>query len=169
MELLTANALRRVGEPISFRLSEQIGVQVYGGRSLVFAAPISIEGQLVFDGKSFTVSGSAKTVLSSVCARCAEPFEEPLSFSFEERFVKSAELFAEADEECYTFEGDRITLDTALMDNLYLQLPLISVCREDCKGLCPVCGINRNESSCLCEQPKPDGPFAALSALDLED
>jgi len=169
MELLTANAIRQVGEPISFRLSEQIGVQTYGGRSLVFAAPLSVNCQLVFDGKGFTVSGDAETVLRSVCARCAEAFDEPLSFTFEERFVKSAELFADEDEECYTFEGDRITLDTALMDNLFLQLPLISVCREDCKGLCPVCGVNRNESSCLCEQPKPEGPFAALSALDLED
>lgn len=169
MELLIANALRQVGEPIPFRLSEQIDAQEYCARSIVFAAPLTVQGQLVFDGKGFAVSAEAETVLRSVCARCAESFDESFAFSFSERFVKSAELAEDAEEECYTFEGDRITLDTALMDNLYLQLPLISVCREDCKGLCPVCGINRNESSCLCEQPKQGGPFAALSALDLED
>ena len=170
MELQVANALRRIGEPFSFDLTETIGVQQYGGRSLVFLTPLHVQGQYVFDGKAFSLTGSADTVLQSVCARCAESFEEPLHFDFSERFVKASEYETqEDDEECYPYEGDRISLDTAVMDNLYLQLPLISVCREDCRGLCPVCGVNRNHAACSCEQVKPEGPFAALSGLNLED
>ena len=167
MELQVASALRRVGESFSFDLSQTIGVQQYGGRSLVFAAPLHVSGQFSFDGKAFSVGGAVETVLLSVCARCAESFREPLRFSFAERFVKASEW--EDNGECSPFEGDRLSLDTAVMDNLYLQLPLISVCREDCRGLCPVCGINRNHGSCMCEQAKPEGPFAALSELNFED
>ena len=162
MELQVASALRQVGESFPFELTETIGVQQYGGRSLVFAAPLHVEGRYAFDGRAFTVTGEAETVLREVCARCAEPFDEPFRFSFEDRFVKASEL-AEDDEDCYPFEGDRLSLDTAVMDNLYLELPLISVCREDCKGLCPVCGKNRNVTPCSCEQARPEGPFSVLS------
>ena len=48
------------------------------------------------------------------------------------------------------------------MDNLFLQLPLVSVCRPDCKGLCPVCGVNRNHTACACTPARPIGAFAAL-------
>ena len=130
----------------------------------------------MFDGKSFHVTGEADTVLSSVCARCDEAFQEQFRCSFSERFVKIAELDEESDD--YSYEGGTLVIDDAVMDNLLLALPLVSVCSESCKGLCPVCGANLNEADCghaaqieaEREQDRLDAsPFAALRNLDLGD
>lgn len=160
MELQLAAALKQPGESFSFALEEPVRPQPFGGRTVAFAAPLSVTGRYVFDGKAVAVEGTARTCLRSVCARCAEPFEEPFAFRFSERFVKASEQGA--DEESYPYEGSVLSLTQAVMDNLFLQLPLTSVCRPDCKGLCPVCGVNRNHTACNCAPARPAGPFAAL-------
>ncbi|MDO4492631.1 MAG: DUF177 domain-containing protein [Clostridia bacterium] len=165
MELQIANALRMVSESFPFVIEETVQPQLYGERTVSFAEPLRVEGTYVFDGKAITVTATVTTVLNSVCARCAEPFREPFSFGMEERFVRDAILTEDDDEEIYPYESDRLLLDKAVMDNLYLQLPSVSVCREDCKGLCPVCGIDRNKGICTCEQGEPEGPFAVLSKI----
>lgn len=165
MELQIAKALREVSEIFPFALEEMVAPQLYGERTVSFAEPLRITGTYVFDGKAVTVSARVETVLNSQCARCAEMFLEPFSFVMEERFVRGAVMTEEDDEECYSYESDRLLLDKAVMDNLYLELPSVSVCHEDCKGLCPVCGIDRNKGICTCEQGEPEGPFAALSKI----
>lgn len=54
---------------------------------------------------------------------------------------------------------------------LLLELPLVPLCADDCKGICPRCGANLNEGPCSCAEAAPaeDGPFAALRNLKLED
>lgn len=69
MELQIAAALKQVGEPFSFQLTEPLLPQQFGGRTVVCAAPLSITGQYVFDGKGISVEGTVKTCLRSVCAR----------------------------------------------------------------------------------------------------
>lgn len=163
MELQIAAALKQVGESFPFSLTAPIEPQCFGGRLVEFEAPLTVTGQYVFDGKAFSVEGVVKTSLRSVCARCAEPFSEPMELSFSERFVKTAER--DPDSETYPYEGDRLCLDQAVMDNLFLHLPLTSVCRPDCRGLCPVCGVNRNHEPCSCEPERPLGAFAALNDI----
>ena len=167
MELQIAAALKQVGEPFSFALTEPLPPQQFGGRAVVCAAPLSVTGQYVFDGKGISVEGTVKTCLQSVCARCAETFEEPLEFGFSERFCKPAEI--EEDSEAYPFEGDRLSLDQAVLDNPFLHLPLTSVCRPDCRGLCPICGTNRNLTPCDCEPARPISAWSALDAIRNED
>lgn len=149
MELSCANAHKRVGEPTSFSLTRAYPAQSYAGRTLAFASPIAVAGTLVFDGKAFWLEAEVSLALSSVCARCARSFLEPVAFSMRERFVRDAA--EDADNETYPYSGDVISIEKAVFDNLYLHLPIASVCREDCKGLCPVCGCDRNETACACQ------------------
>lgn len=169
MELDISKALRCVSETFPFSFEESVGPQTYLQREVSFAQPVRVEGTYVFDGKAVTVTAAVSTVLHSVCARCAEPFEEPVSFKMEERFVRGATEAQTEEDEIYSYEGDRLSLDKAVADGLFLALPSVSVCREDCKGLCPVCGIDRNKATCTCEQGEPEGPFAALAGLKFED
>lgn len=147
MRVVVSDAIRRYGETFGFELSERIGPQTYGGRELVFCEPIRVAGGYVCDAKTFSVTARVTTALSSVCARCGRTFVEPVGFSLSERFVKDA---AE-DDETYPYAGEELPLDKAVFDNLYLHLPIASVCKEDCKGLCPVCGADLNERACACE------------------
>lgn len=147
MRIEVSDAVKRVGDAFAFELSERVEPRPYGGRELVFCEPIRVLGTYAYDARTFTVTADVTTALSSNCARCGKAFVEPVAYSLSERFVKDAG----EDDEIYSYAGEELLLDKAVFDNLYLQLPIASVCREDCKGLCPVCGADRNEIACGCE------------------
>jgi len=63
------------------------------------------------------------------------------------------------------FRGPEIDLGGYLREVVALALPVQPLCREDCKGLCPRCGADRNREACGCEETKPSSPFAVLAAL----
>jgi uncharacterized protein len=63
------------------------------------------------------------------------------------------------------FRGDQIDLGGFFREVVALALPVKPLCREDCRGLCPQCGVDRNNAACECEQVRPDSPFAALRSL----
>lgn len=140
----------------------------YGGRTVAFAAPLSVEGTFVYDGEGFSVRGSLRSMLKSECARCTKAFTEPFSFQFDERFEKNGS----EDDGIYAYRGEELELADMIRDNVFLHLPLVSVCSENCKGLCPVCGCDRNMMRCDCvalsaaeEETDSHNPFSALGAL----
>ena len=148
MRIRVGSAVRQTGELFPFSISETPEPMLYGERTLTFCEPLAVEGTYVYDGKAFTASASATAALEATCARCAKPFTERVSFSFSERFVKETDKTA--DDETYLYTGDELDLGKAVMDNLLLELPIVPVCRADCKGLCPVCGADRNTTKCVC-------------------
>jgi uncharacterized protein len=155
MRIRVADAIRQTGEQFPFQLAETFAPQRYGERTVSFAGPVSVSGTYVYDGKAFTLTGSAEAQIDAACARCTKKFVETISFSFSERFVKGEE---EADDdETYPYAGDELMLDKAVLDNLFLELPIASVCRANCKGLCPVCGADRNTTECNCEKSEAQG------------
>jgi len=166
MRIRIANALRQAGEAFGFECAETPEPFSYGERTIRFAAPVKVEGSYVYDGKAFSVSADVQAVLDAVCARCTKPFEEQISFSFTERFVRDAE---ETDDESYAYAGDELELGKAVMDNLLLELPIASVCRADCKGLCPVCGADRNVTVCHCKETGAAEKGALYRALSDEE
>ena len=163
MELDVAAARKQIGESFTFTAEETVEPQQYAGRTIRFAAPLQVQGAYVFDGKDFTLTAEARTVLDETCARCGKAFQRPYEFSVSERFTKS--LAQDDPEESYSYMGDRMDISKAVMDNFYLHLPLVSLCREDCKGLCPVCGANLNETQCTCQPTEAKNPFSVLASL----
>ena len=87
------------------------------------------------------------------------------SVSVNERFVDERQV---GDEEVYLIEDDFIDLAPLVHDAIFLDLPLAPLCREDCKGLCPFCGIDRNEATCECQAPI-DSRWATLDGLRFTD
>ena len=106
------------------------------------------------------------------CARCLEPVEIPISRSFDllyrplESERGSDEVaINEAETEIGFYSGDSMDLEDSLREQILLAVPIKTLCRYDCKGLCPTCGANRNEELCSCDQSKPDLRWAALGDL----
>ena len=60
------------------------------------------------------------------------------------------------------YRDEKIDLGEVVREQLYLALPMKPLCQEDCKGLCPVCGVNRNRETCTCQQEWVDPRMAAL-------
>jgi len=63
------------------------------------------------------------------------------------------------------FQGPEVELGSFLTELVALGLPLQPLCREDCRGLCPRCGNDRNREACACEDTRPESPFAVLQVL----
>ena len=117
------------------------------------------------------VVGGLETTLEVSCARCLEPVTHTINWAFDLLYRplgvdRRAEEVAisEADTEIGYYEGEGLLLEDVLREQVLLAMPVKLVCREDCKGLCPHCGTNLNETTCKCEQPG-DPRWAALSEL----
>ena len=101
--------------------------------------------------------GEVTSTLSLICSRCSEPFAYPIREAFSVYYQKpgmgaaeeEVELTAEDLDTDFLVEG-RLDLTALLRQNLLLALPVQPLCREDCQGLCPGCGANRNEGACRC-------------------
>ena len=101
-----------------------------------------------------------------------EPFTMPVDQTFDLRYqphtVNTGEGERELEEDDLTtafYEHDEIDLDHLMREQFHLALPMKPLCREDCKGLCPRCGANRNTTTCTCEVRWEDPRLAGLKAL----
>ncbi|MQA93774.1 MAG: DUF177 domain-containing protein [Streptosporangiales bacterium] len=83
------------------------------------------------------VSGTVRVPLTGECARCLEPLDYDVEAEFQELFVYDPE---DATEDDHRLESDMIALEPVVRDAVVLTLPLSPLCRDDCPGLCPVCG-----------------------------
>ena len=63
------------------------------------------------------------------------------------------------------YSGSGLVLNDLLRETVLLALPMQLVCSEDCKGICPVCGSNRNVSGCECKEQVVDERLAGLAKL----
>ena len=84
------------------------------------------------------------------CVRCLDEFKQQLKTSFQELFTFSRTPLSE-DEQSIRADG-YIDFEESIKDYLTIQIPIKSLCREDCRGLCSICGANLNE--CECEHVK---------------
>jgi uncharacterized protein len=137
--------------------------------------PVKISGKLRKGIAQVDVSGRISGEAEINCTRCLSPTKTPLDFEFKASFVtaenytqdEEAELRAD-DLDVDIFEGDKIDLTDLAREQILLNLPTHFFCREDCKGLCPDCGVNHNNESCGCEKTEIDPRWAALKNLKNE-
>jgi uncharacterized protein len=106
------------------------------------------------------------------CARCVEPVEIPLAADFDLIFrpagadTEAAERSITAPEtEIGYYLKDSLLLEDVLREQVLLSLPVRTLCKPDCKGLCQRCGANRNSQTCTCEEGPNDPRWEALSGL----
>ncbi|MBZ5657326.1 MAG: DUF177 domain-containing protein [Acidobacteriia bacterium] len=118
------------------------------------------------------LKGKLDTSLEVACARCLDPvlYEVDRSFDLLYRPLGTdaghEELsITDAEAEIGYYQGEGLMLEDALREQVLLALPLKVVCREDCKGLCPLCGKNLNESQCSCAAHMEDPRWAALKEI----
>ncbi|MEU0474022.1 YceD family protein [Streptomyces olivaceus] len=114
-------------------------------------APVELELRLESVMEGVLVTGTARAEAEGECVRCLEPLEQQLEADFQELFsypdaddrgrpVAEPGDDAEDDEDRLFVEDGLIALESVLRDAVVLALPMQPVCREDCPGLCSVCG-----------------------------
>jgi uncharacterized protein len=106
------------------------------------------------------------------CARCVEPVEIPLESEFDLIFrpvgadsVTGERAISAPETEIGYYQKDSLALEDVLREQVLLALPVRTLCKPDCKGLCPRCGANRNLQPCNCEEVPSDPRWEALAGL----
>jgi len=143
-----------------------------------FESPLHGEATIKRIGASYLLHGTVQTLLRVKCVRCLKEFLYPLSSAYdltlhpsrEEAFGKTGEEETEVvgeDMEASFFEKGEIHLSEIACEQIFLEVPYQPLCRENCKGLCPQCGQDRNVAPCHCSSDEQGSGFSVLRKLKL--
>ncbi|MEZ5352527.1 MAG: DUF177 domain-containing protein [Bryobacteraceae bacterium] len=123
-------------------------------------------------GNEIRVSGTLAGEIEAGCDRCAEFFRVPVSGEFDLRYEPSENepsqpehAISPGDAEVGFYEGAGVELSAVIREQVLLSLPMRQLCGADCKGICPVCGQNRNTADCQCRVTRTDSRWEALGEL----
>ncbi len=122
---------------------------------------VAVEGAVTNTGDALWVRGRVSVPARMVCPRCLQPYETVVVNEFDELY-RSAESRQAEQERCETYTGDELILDELIRDMAVTARPIDTVCQPNCRGLCPVCGVNRNKTQCACETASVDPRLARL-------
>ncbi len=143
---------------------------------VVLTTPIRVRGTLARVAEQIYLEGEVRGSLAVPCSRCLETVNT--DFVAEVRAVylpPTADVTSEADLEggedldFYQHNGSTLDLHSLVYDQVVLAFPVQPLCREDCAGLCQVCGGNRNEEPCSCRVEGEDPRLAVLKQLSLPE
>ncbi len=117
--------------------------------SYAFVTPIAVNANVVNRAGIVTLNLSAEFTMKHNCDRCLCEFERAYCYRFEHILVRSKNT--ENDEYVVCPEGT-LDLNELAISDIILQLPTKILCKEDCKGLCYICGNDNNKSTCGCQK-----------------
>jgi DUF177 domain-containing protein len=133
------------------------------------AGPLTVNGVAELAGKEIRIRGHISGCLEAACDRCLEQVQIPVELDFDlpyrpmEEIAREEEVEVGEDElQVGFFSGEGVNLDDVVREQVILSVPMKVVCRSECLGLCPVCGVNRNIQDCSCSSQHEDSPFAFL-------
>ena len=167
-------------DPIDFDLKFQPGAIDFGEEAQQ-TGPLASEGsaEVLHEHRGpkdiiadIRLKGSFAGTFEIPCARCVEPVGTALEGDFDLLFRPVA-ADTEAPERSITapeteigyYQKDSLSLEDVLREQVLLSLPVRTLCKPDCKGLCPRCGQNRNSQACSCDEGPSDPRWEALAEL----
>lgn len=124
---------------------------------------ILVEGELSNGGDVILLTAAEQFVCHGTCARCLKDVRLELTARVEERYYPEGTEGLE--EDAFTYQFDMVDVTDALRESLLLAIPARVLCKPDCKGICPVCGADRNVTECHCDTHSIDPRLVALKAL----
>lgn len=128
-----------------------------------FYEAIEVKAELISKDSFVLLELDATCPFRYPCDRCAEIIDKSLNYHFTHKIVESLN---EGNNDYYIVtEDDYINLTSLVREDILLELPTKILCKEDCKGLCPVCGQNLNLGSCSCNVKVTDPRWDKLKEL----
>ena len=158
----------------SFAYSYAPGELVMEEDRVQLALAPTVSGEIVREGRRVQVSGRLDARVKVECDRCLKPLEIPVDSRFKLEYVTAEDYKAqqvveltEEDLDLSIFDGEVIDIDELASEELLLAVPDHVLCQDDCKGICPVCGVDRNSVDCTCQSAEVDPRWAGLKELKL--
>ena len=162
---------------IRFDETFQPGQIDFTGEDLEQGSPLRAAGSaevLTHSDGEVRIEGKYTVEMRAQCDRCLGGARFPLDSGFDLFYRPMSSIAREEEVEIDSgeaeigfYEGGGMELEDILREQVLLALPMQRVCREDCKGICPVCGRNRNETACDCRIESADDRWGALRKLEM--
>ena len=159
-------------EPFAWRETLSVSVAEIDRDELLEIGEISTRGTLERLDDGVRLAAQLNYDQTLACVRCLEPIVAPVERRFELILLVGAPQPTAGEYDLEVAELDVLYLDEEILDTrplmmeqIQLNIPMRALCREDCLGLCPVCGGNRNERACTCAEREVDPRWAALERL----
>ncbi len=150
----------------------------------ILVGPFDVKASLLAIDPDYHVQGELSGIIRRNCVRCLEDFQDSVQYPFsvtyrekesttgnrlsktkgKETVVEKEEL-DESEMDDFWYEGETLDLGPMLREFIILGNPIQALCQEDCRGLCPTCGGNRNITPCACLEARLPNPFAVLQQL----
>ena len=135
--------------------------------------PVHCIAEIFLSGGRVSVVGRLKADVELVCSRCLQCFAKSLRRRFRLEYWPDAGVDVQNEEVALNYEdldigfyrGDKLNLSNVIGEQILLAIPMKTICREDCKGLCGCCGIDLNRGDCCCERSYLDPRFTVLKKL----
>jgi uncharacterized protein len=160
---------------IPFRKLLQPGEIAFLEPDLRQRTPLDVVGtaELTGPGQQIRVRGHVKGEVECACDRCLEPVSVGLDGTFDllyrpaddEEISRPEAGLSDEESEVGFYEGNGIELAEVIREHVLLALPMRRICRDECKGICPICGSNRNQGECGCRTEEVDERWKALREL----
>src|SRR6266566_3318319 len=148
------------------------GAVDYHTRDFRQVDPLEVRATAEMVDSQIRISGDLHTRVEMACARCLEPVVEEVSRDFDLYYRPMQSISREEqvrlkldDTEIAFFQGEGLFLTDVLAEQVLLAIPMKVICRSDCRGLCPHCGMNLNEGECRCRTQALDPRLAPLARL----
>ena len=138
----------------------------------IVTSPVELKLRVRKDGDKYRLFGSIVTAVQRECCRCLKSFEVPMAMDIDLRYLPQVVNTGEGEYEVSEddlatafYRDDQIDLGDMTREQLQLASPMKPLCSENCLGLCPVCGADRNATACGCDAAWRDPRLDALRTL----
>ena len=138
--------------------------EALSGFDITFTGPVHIKGRAENIGGQVEISARVTAKIATNCARCTKEIFEDVDFCFSER-VLSKETEVSEEDDVILLESSVVDVADLALNNFITVSPMKYLCKEDCKGLCPHCGADKNQTNCGCEDKITDPRFDVLNNL----
>lgn len=161
--LINLRELLRVNKPVKIHAELDLQDVSRTRQEILHAEPVQVKLEASALQGIVRVEGECAVELEIQCSRCLDSFKSEVRFPMLEQFrLQDRDMEALEDEDIQVVENDQIDLRPYVEQSFWLALPYVYICREDCQGLCQVCGTNRNDQDCGCSLDRIDPRLAAL-------
>lgn len=148
-------------EDVPFNFVVPSDVLDVSSNEVKFLGDVKVDGIFEFIGGGYLAKGNIEVNKKFTCDRCLKDVEVVEKIPFEEKFTTY-----EADDSTL-FTGDEVDLTETVRDLILANEPIRHLCKEDCKGLCLICGHDLNDGECGCDRHIPDPRLSVLDDIKI--
>lgn len=163
--------ISKVVKSINKEVSEEVSIELTSFESRLGEFPILQKSPVVLtitnqENKTLFIRGAVDVTLSIPCGRCLEEVPTQICFDIDKKLsIEESGLVDDEMEETDYLIGFELDVDKLVYAEILVNWPMKVLCKEDCEGICKVCGANLNKGDCGCQRTELDPRMAAIQDI----